>query len=91
MAKPYRMKRIGILNHEGGIWTPETFGTKDAAQAYINNYQRQNPNMDLSRHRPATVRVTVSLIKSTTPSDKEGGESVDERAENFAIKHGGHS
>ena len=64
MAKPYRMQRIGILNHKGGIWTPETFDTVEGAQAYIDAYQRRNPRMDLSNHRPAPIRITLSVAKA---------------------------
>ena len=63
MTTPYRMQRIGILNHEGGIWTPETFDSNEAAQAYIDRTKRQNPKWDLSNHRPAPVRVTLSVVK----------------------------
>jgi len=64
MSKPYRMERIGILNHIGDIWTPETFGSTEAAQAHIDRVQRQNPTWDLSKHKPAPVRVTLSVVKS---------------------------
>jgi hypothetical protein len=74
VTKPYRMQRIGILNHEGGIWTPETFDNVAQAQANIDRFQRHNPRMDLSRHKPVPVRVTVSLIKPTPPAaQSEGG------------------
>lgn len=63
MAKPYRMQRIGILNHVGEIWTPETFDNEAAAMAYIANYTRRWPSMDLSNHRPVPVRVTVTALK----------------------------
>lgn len=75
MTKPYRTNRIGILNHTGDIWTPETFETVDQAQAYIDGYQRRwGLGLDLSKHKPVPVRVTVSLIKPTPPAaQSEGG------------------
>lgn len=69
MSRPYRMQRWGVLNHEGGIWTPETFGNRGAAQAYIDRSKRQNPTWDLSNHRPAVVRVTLSVVKSGGGND----------------------
>lgn len=71
MAKPYRMNRIGILNHEGGIWTPETFDSSEVAQAYIDAQQKRWPSMDLSRHRPALVSVTLSVAPSVAPTQSE--------------------
>jgi len=64
MSKPYRFPRIGILNHEGEVWSRETFDTTAGAQAYIDAYQRRNPGIDLSNHRPAPVRVTISVAAS---------------------------
>lgn len=61
--KPYRMQRLGILNHVGGVWTPETFDNRDAALAYIARAQKQNPTWDLSNHSVAPVRVTVTPVK----------------------------
>lgn len=73
MTKPYRADRIGVLNHTGGIWTPETFDNVEQAQAYIDDYQRRW-GIDLSGHKPVPVRVMVSLIKSTPPAaQSEGG------------------
>lgn len=63
MAKPYRTRRFGILNHVGGIWTPETFDTELAARAYINAQQLANPTWTLGRHRVVPIRVTISEIK----------------------------
>lgn len=68
MTNPYRMKRLGIINHVGGIWTAETFDTVEAGQACIDAYSRRWPSMDLSRHRVVPVRVTVSLIKPKAPA-----------------------
>jgi DICT domain-containing protein len=64
MGKPYRIQRIGILNHVGGIWTPETFDSNEAAQAHIDRVQRRNPTWHLSKHKPAPVRVTLSIVKT---------------------------
>ncbi len=71
MGKPYRTQRTGILNHVGGIWTPETFDSNEAAQAYIDQAQRQNPTWHLSKHKPAPVRVTLSVVKPkrSAPND----------------------
>jgi hypothetical protein len=74
MAKPYRMQRIGILNHMGEIWTPHTFDSAAEAQAHLDRYQRHNPKMDLSNHRPAPVRVTLSVPKKrSAPNLPETG------------------
>lgn len=56
MSGPYRMQRLGIVNHVGGIWTPETFDSVEAGQAYIARAQRQNPTWDLTNHRVSTLR-----------------------------------
>lgn len=62
-GKPYRARRFGILNHLGGIWSPETFDTELAARSYINAQQLANPTWKLGRHRVVPVRVTISEIK----------------------------
>lgn len=74
MSVPYRMQRLGILNHQGEVWTPDTFDNVDAGQAYIARAQRQNPTWNLSNHTVAPVRVTITPIKKppTTPPDGEG-------------------
>jgi hypothetical protein len=61
--KPYRStKRYGILNHLGDLWTPETFVSKTAANAYLRKEEAKNSTWDLSRHRVIPVRVTVSAL-----------------------------
>lgn len=59
--RPYRMKRFGIQNHFGSVWSPETFGTAEAAQKYLD---KQRPGFGgLPKHRVVPVRVTVSIIR----------------------------
>ena len=61
-VKPYRANwRYGIVNHLGGIWTPETFDTALTADRYICAQASANPTWKLSRHKVVPVRVTVSL------------------------------
>ena len=55
-------KRYGILNHIGGIWTPETFGTESEARRYLKS-QTQTYG-DLSRHTVIPVRVTVTTLRA---------------------------
>jgi len=75
MTKPYRMKRLGIMNRVGGIWTAETLDSEDIAREYIATYARRW-SMDLSRHTVVPVNVTVSAIKPraapTAPPVKTG-------------------
>ena len=65
MTKPYRMQRLGVVNHVGDVWSPETFDSVEGGQAYIDRAKRQNPTWDLSNHRVVPVRVTVSVVKPT--------------------------
>ena len=60
---PYTMDRYGIMNHVGGIWSPETFESIEGANAYIDKYQRENPRVKLDRHKVIPVRVTVEAIE----------------------------
>jgi hypothetical protein len=60
--KPYRMHRFGIQNHVGGVWTPETFGTIDAAQRYLDNARNRGGFGPLPKHKVVRVRVTVSIV-----------------------------
>jgi len=63
VSAPYRRQRLGIVNHVGGLWTPETFDTVEAGQAYIAATMRRNPTWDLTNHKVVPVRVTVSVVK----------------------------
>lgn len=65
--KPYRAERYGILNHTGGIWSPENFDTEAQAQAYLDG-QKKGPwrHLDLSRHRVAKLRLTLSIPVAPT-------------------------
>ena len=64
MSEPYRMKRLGILNAQGGIWTPQTFDSDLDALAYIDAFKRKFASPpDMSHHTIVPVRVTVSVIK----------------------------
>jgi len=65
--KPYRAVRYGVLNHTGGIWSPENFASEAQAQAYLDG-QRRSPTwakIDLSRHRVAQLRLTLSFPLAT--------------------------
>lgn len=59
---PYRALRYGILNHLGGIWTPETFTSMEGAQAHLNDARRTWPDggEGLRKHKVVAVRITVS-------------------------------
>lgn len=57
--------RWGILNHLGGVWSDETFSTDREASAYLERWVRDNPNMDLSKHRVAPVLVTTRAALSS--------------------------
>lgn len=63
---PYRTtKRFGIQNHIGGVWTPQTFETAEAAQKYLDECRSWWPKRDgdgLGRHKVIPVRVTVSAL-----------------------------
>jgi hypothetical protein len=48
----------GILNAYGEPWTPRTFGTQGAAQAYLDN-----SDFKTAKHRVVPVRVTVRVIQ----------------------------
>lgn len=61
--KPYRTRRFGIQNHVGGVWTPETFATEDAANCYLKLCSKQNPTWQLGRHKVVPVRVTISVVR----------------------------
>jgi hypothetical protein len=54
-------RRFGILNHLGGIWTPETFETEDGANGYLKA-QASKFDGGLPKHKVVRVRVTVSVI-----------------------------
>lgn len=60
--KPYRAKRFGILNHVGGIWSPETFSTEAEAQQYLDK-QRLVFSGGLPKHKVVPVRVTISIAR----------------------------
>jgi hypothetical protein len=53
---------FGIQNHVGGIWTPRTFLTADAAKDFLDGAQLSWPEGDLRRHKVVPVRVTVTAI-----------------------------
>lgn len=64
-VESYRAKRFGILNHLGGIWTPETFSTPTGAQAHLEKARATwAEDRELLRaHKVVPVRVTVSEIR----------------------------
>lgn len=64
--KPYRARRFGIQNNVGGVWTPETFHTKEEAQGYLERQRKAFlpiPNA-FAKHKVVPVRVTVSIVQS---------------------------
>lgn len=79
--KPYRAERWGILNHVGGIWSPENFDTEAQAQTYLEQQRKSQTwgRINLSRHRVAKLRLTLSIPPSAltpppaTGSDEEVG------------------
>lgn len=62
-AKPYRIRRFGIQNHVGGVWSPETFQTEKDAAAFLEK-QRQLFNGLTKKHKVVPVRVTISIPRS---------------------------
>ncbi len=57
----FSMRRFGIANHLGGVWTPETFQTAQQAGWYLTA-QNKIFGGTLSKHKVVPVRVTVSII-----------------------------
>lgn len=55
---PY--ERWSILNHLGESWTPENFDTERQATAFLDRWKRDNPKMDLSKHKVIPVLVTMT-------------------------------
>lgn len=73
--KPYRMRRFGIINHMGEVWSPDTFNTEAEARAYLADHQRRFPKINVKYHSVGPVNVTVSRIMplpAPSPSGKEG-------------------
>ena len=62
---PY--ERWSILNHLGELWTPENFDTERQATAFLDRWKRDNPKMDLSRHRVIPVLVTMTAAPTGEP------------------------
>ena len=58
---PY--ERWSILNHLGESWTPENFDTERQATAFLDRWKRDNPKMDLSKHKVIPVLVTMTAAK----------------------------
>lgn len=48
---PYEFSGFVILNHLGTIWGPTVYDSPEEAHAYIDRWQKDNPNVDLSKHR----------------------------------------
>lgn len=59
----YRVKRFGIMNHIGGLWTPEVFDKPELAKRHIESYELRHKGVSLRRHRVVPVRVTVTVIQ----------------------------
>ena len=58
--KPYQMKRFGILNPYGDIWSPETFSTEAEAKRHVENFWRGTKRTNLSAFKIIKVNVTVA-------------------------------
>lgn len=56
---PYHVKRFGVVNHFGDIWTSDTFSSAEAAQIFLDMRREQYPHWKLGRHRVVPVRLTV--------------------------------
>ena len=65
-------QRWGILNHLGGFWTPENFDTERQAAAYLDRWKRDNPKMDLSRHKVIPVLVTITAAPTGDARNGKG-------------------
>jgi hypothetical protein len=63
VKRPARMsiRRWGIKNHVGGVWTPETFATELEAKGYLKAKSAYYDG-DLAKHKVVPVRVTVSIV-----------------------------
>jgi hypothetical protein len=62
---PY--ERWSILNHLGESWTPENFDTERQATAFLDRWKRDNPKMDLSKHKVIPVLVTMTAAPTGEP------------------------
>lgn len=57
-------KRFGIMNHVGGIWTPNTFESAEGAQKYLDDERSHFPRNGLKNHKVVPVRVTITPLKA---------------------------
>ena len=60
-------ERWSILNHLGELWTPENFDTERQATAFLDRWKRDNPKMDLSKHKVTPVLVTMTAAPTGEP------------------------
>lgn len=60
-------ERWSILNHLGESWTPENFDTERQATAFLDRWKRDNPKMDLSKHKVIPVLVTMTAAPTGGP------------------------
>lgn len=60
-------ERWSILNHLGELWTPENFDTERQATAFLDRWKRDNPKMDLSKHKVIPVLVTMTAAPTGEP------------------------
>jgi hypothetical protein len=69
--KPARGEAYGILNPWGDLWTHDTFQTEALARKHIEDFWRNfpSPPTDLSRFKVIRVKVTVSALQKTRPSE----------------------
>lgn len=72
-TQPYTHSGFVILNHVGTIWTPEVFDTPEEAQAYIDRSQRENPRMDLSKHKVIPGHAKVYGFVEVAPAPLSAG------------------
>lgn len=61
-SKSCRAGRFGILNHVGGVWSPETFDTAEKAQAYLDRERKGWGGDGLARHKVVPVRIIVMPV-----------------------------
>ena len=62
------VKRFGIMNHVGSIWSPDSWDREEDAQAYLDAQRvecARKYGMDLSKHHVVRVRVTVTPLAPT--------------------------
>jgi hypothetical protein len=70
---PYEHDGFVILNHVGTLWGPTVFDSVDAAHAHIGRWKKDNPRIDLSKHRVVPGYSQTYALDEDIPSSKEQG------------------